>query len=110
MAQTIHPLDTEVLDMHDTKGAMIRVFSRDGVICADERLILDRFESHRRNIGAYRLREIAADALKRNGVTKLVRRYFADAGLTVVSLDAERQKRHAAGNVIPFPSQRNEAS
>ncbi len=108
MAQTIHPLDTEVLDMYDTKGAMIRVFSRDGVICSDERLVLDRFESHRRNIGAYRLREIAADALKRNGVTKLVRRYFADAGLNLVDLEAERQKRGAASNVIPFPGHQNE--
>jgi len=103
---TIHPLDTEVLDMYDTKGAMIRVFSRDGVICSDERLVLDRFEAHRHNIGSYRLREIAADALKRNGVTKLVRRYFVDAGLNVVDLETERRTRSA--NVIQFPTHRDE--
>lgn len=108
MAQTLHPLDTEVLDMHDTKGAMVRVFSKDGLICSDERFILDRFEGHRRNVGAYRLREIAADALKRNGVTKLVRRYFADAGLGVIDLDAERRARRP--HIIQFPTHRDEAS
>ena len=103
MAQTIHPLDTEVLDMWDTKGAMIRVFSRDGIIYSDERLALDRFEAHRHNVG-----KIAADALKRNGVTKLVRRYFADAGLGVIDLEHERAKRSA--NVIAFPAHRNESA
>ena len=91
MTQTIHPLDTEVLDVFDTKGAMIRVFSRDGIIYSDERLVLDRFEEHRHN-----------------GVTKLVRRYFADAGLGVIDLEHERAKRSA--KAIAFPAHRNESA
>lgn len=98
---TNHPIDDEVMDMHDTHRKAVRLLSRDGVIDQDERELLDLINGHHRRIGAYRLREIAADSWKRNGLSKLTRRRFSDAGANVVSLDD-----HRTDNIVPlFPTQ-----
>lgn len=106
MANTLHPLDIEVDEMADTRSQMVRLFSSDGHICPAERDILDRFEDHYRDVAGYRLREVAADAFKRNGPTRLTTERFKDAGFGLVDLDAQRKRRSA--NVVQFPA-RNSA-
>jgi hypothetical protein len=104
--QTPHPIDREIDEMDDTRRAMVRLFANDGEITEDERHILDRFMDHYTDIAGYRIREVAADAFKRNGHTDLTGRRFADAGYKLVDLEAERKARPGA-NVISFPTRQN---
>lgn len=107
MANTLHPLDVEVEEMFSTRKQMIRLFASDGVICEAERTVLERFDNHYNDIAQYRQREVAADSFKRNGLTKVTRNAFADAGCKVIDLHAERQARRS--NVVSFPTPRPEA-
>lgn len=88
--------------MNDTRTAMIRLFSADGVICQSERAVLDAFDQHRSFFSRYRLREIAAMSWLRNGASRLTRRRFNDAGYELHLVQDDTDK------IIPFPTTRNE--
>lgn len=103
MANTMHPLDSEVDDMASTRADMIRLFASDGHICPAERGILDRFDGHYHGIARYRRREVAADSFKRNGNTRLTRERFSDAGFGLTDLDAERNRR----KIVTFPTRKH---
>lgn len=100
MAQTPHPLDREIEEMYETHQALVRIFSRDGVIDADERFVLERNSGHKANIGGYRLREEFADSYKRNGLSRVTNDRAKDAGLNVTPLHRE------PANVVKFPTRR----
>lgn len=102
-----HPLDVEIDDMADTRKALIRIFSRDGIVCDAERAVLMRFDDHCDDIGGYRLRQVAAETFERNGITRHVRRQFEDAGAGLIDLAIERGQRHS--NVIAFPNRNGDA-
>ena len=104
-----HPLDEGIDALAATRKALIRIFARDGVVCADERAVLTAYDAHCDGIGSYRLRQVAAETYERNGITRHVRRQFEDAGAGLVDLAAERRERRS--NVIAFPTPtRDEAS
>ena len=94
-------LESWLLDRRTTRRLIIDAFLEDQVLSPRERAVLDRMSMEDEEIAEYNMREVAADSLKRNGITDLTRRRFRDAGM-VLDLAAERGKR--AHNVTPIRS------
>ena len=92
-------LESWLLRRPTVRRQLIEAFLEDKVLSPKERAVLDLIAMEDEEIAEYNLREVAADSLKRNGITDLTRRRFRDAGM-VVDFAMERAKR--AHNVVPI--------
>lgn len=93
MAQTVHPLDDELVDFEIVKSRLIRLLSRDQGIGTEEREVIAMLHRIHAGVGTYRAREVAADAYKRNGNTRHTQARFREAGDRIVSLEEVRNAR-----------------
>lgn len=105
---TLHDLDETLIDFTAVRRRMLRVFLRDRTLDADEREVMEAFDTEHDDLAAYRRRQIAAQAFERNGDTRRTRDAFRAAGHGLIDLTAERAARTAHTKIVPlFPDTRD---
>jgi len=109
MSNTVHPLETQVMELHRTLNLFVHLAVRDGTIDAEERALQERIRQHKDEIAEFNCRRAAAESFEKNGDSRHTRSLFRQVDVGLVDLAKERQARRP--NVIQFPGpQRDEAS
>ncbi len=108
VANTRHPLEIQVAEMHTTLNKFMKIALRDDVLDAEEREVQDCIRRHKEEIAAFNIRRQAGDSFARNGFSRHTDDLMKQADAHLVDLNVERQARRP--NIIQFPTQRNEAS
>lgn len=91
-----HPVDDALIDIAVARREIIHLFLRDGVLCERERRVVQLLDDGHDAVSRDRAIERATDYLTRTreeDVTWYGKRLIADARLSIVHLDDERQRR-----------------
>lgn len=104
MGDTQHPLDRAVDGLYDTRELLVHALASDGISEEDQQA-LQAFDEQRSEVSIYRIREVAAEAYKRNGPTRYVAALFADAKVGIVDLTVERKRRRSGLIDVTSPEQ-----
>ena len=99
MADLGSPLDDVAIDLKIVDRNMVKIFSRDGVIDADEQRVLDNLRRTTDTVSGFQARTRAVASWVKTGVvTAYSSRQFKAAGATIQALPGR------PANIIDFPS------
>ena len=98
MADLGSPLDDVTIDLKIVERNMVKIFSRNGVIDAEEQRVLDNLRRATDTVSGFQARTRAVASWVKTGVVNAyTRRQFGAAGATIEALPGR------PSNIIDFP-------